>query len=386
MSEKFCRRVGWGLLIGGLVILALTAATNYFRGDLLGVSTAGKWISSLGSVAIDIVGIVGCGLAAGACLAERRWGWGFFLSIALVLSVLWSANSILNYQAAERISASKTHQVAISRIKDADKLESDSAKKALDLAKGAGTRSARKDFIGANQDAIKSFRDAKVEVRVEPDAGPQWLASLIGWRIETILLTESTFFALLLIFLKSVCFASSGFFLSWSPEAIDRKLSGSPEGSGGKVKSEPEAVKQDEKVVAFPTPAKAEAVGFQAAPASNSDLPERVESQPKVSSATASVSAGAPSSSQKPKKSRKSKQDVFDFLRAQAGRLTHTSGAAIAKATGASEPTVSRALQEWEGKGNLRRERNGRSLQITDTRLSRPWKGGNGGVQSTFGH
>lgn len=341
MSDVLKARIcGWGLLVGSLALLSLTGAMNWFQGDHLGVTMAGKLINSVGSVAVDVFGLMFCGLAAGVCLANKRWGWGFIFALAVVCSAGWSINSMFGYQATERISATKTHEAEFSRVKDADKLEKESAKKALDLAKNAGTRSARKDFIAANQDAIKSFRDAKITVIVAPDQGAQSLAEKLGWKIETIQYIQAGYFAILVIFLKMVGFPGSGFLISWNPEPFDRKVSGTPEGSGGKVKVSEEPKEKQPETVAR----KAEIVPLRKAAAPVAPSPD------------------------------KKALTVSQYLAQHAG-VTHTSQAAISAGTGLSPATVSRHLKKLEGRGKVKRSQHKRAKAVTY-----------GGQSHAFGH
>jgi hypothetical protein len=316
-SPKFYRRIGWGLVCGGVVILILTAAMNYFQGDLIGVTSAGKMLNSLGSVAIDSTGIVLCGLAAGACWAAWRWGWGLVFTVALVGSAAWSANSILSFQAAERMSASSHRASLIARDAEADKLSKEHAKWLRGSAVNSDSRTERKDYLKSASEEIAKYRNTKTEARIQPDAGSQWWASWTGWSLERVQLSQSAYFALLLIFLKSVCFSGAGFFLSWSPAPSGGSVSAKPEGGGGTMKA-----------VETPKGKKPETVAARQAEI----VPLRKAEAPV-----------APSSV-------KPRQSLSEFLQERPG-VTYTSQAALAKAAGLSPATVHRHLGNMEGRG-----------------------------------
>jgi hypothetical protein len=359
MSQTLKFRIcGWGVLLGSVALLILTGVTNWFQGGHQGVTYAGKIINSVGSVSIDVMGLFFCGLAAGVCFGTRRWGWAFIFSLALVASAGWSANSVYSFQATEAISASKTRATANDRIADADKLARDSVGKMATFAGKAKTSAAREDFIYGSQEAIKSFRDAEVKVIVAPDAGAEVIAAKLGWNVETIQQLRSAYFAVLIIFLKMIGFPGAGFLLSWSPEPSDpagRKVSGSPEGSGGKDKSQPETVApRDGTVVDFPGKVAAPQQ-LQAESASNSD-------PPKVSAEPPRVSASAPRTvplTLKPKQY----ASLEEFLTANPRGAKQSD---IAKALNVSKAKVSRDVKRMQGRGKVKVDRkNGRTNSVT---------------------
>lgn len=349
MSDVTKARIcGWGLLLGGIVLLGLTGAMNWFQGEHLGVTTAGKFLNSVGSVAVDVFGLLFCGLAAGVCFANRKWVWGGIFALAVLLSAGWSVNSMWGYQATERVSASKTREVEIARVKDADKLEKDSAAKALDLAKSAGNRNARKDFLAANQDAIKSFRDAKVTIVVAPDLGAQSMAEKLGWKVETVQYLQSGYFAVLVIFLKMVGFPGAGFLLSWHPEPPSRTVSGSSDSSGSKGKPSEESTSKPETVLQFPARTAAPPGEF---PAPRND-------RPKASSEALRVPAPAPTVS--------ATQKLFGSTVSEALRRQPewTNQQAIADALGVSKGKVSKDLKKLKGQRKVETKRNGKSNAV----------------------
>jgi hypothetical protein len=148
----------------------------------------------------------------------------------MLLSAVASINSMASFQATERMSASKSREAEIGRFRQADKLAAESAQKTLAFAGRAKSSSARDDYIYANQEAIKAFRDSKVQVQIAPDAGAELWASLSGWTVEKIQMVQAAYLAILLILLKMVCFQAAGFFLN--PLAWAKSSSVAPVRSG----------------------------------------------------------------------------------------------------------------------------------------------------------
>jgi hypothetical protein len=357
MSQTLKFRIcGWGVLAGSIALLILTGVTNWFQGGHQGVTVAGKIINSVGSVSIDVMGLLFCGLAAGVCAGNRRWGWAFIFGIALVASAGWSANSVYSFQATEAISASKTRATTNERIADADKLARDSVGKMATFAGKAKTSAAREDFIYGSQEAIKSFRDAEVKVIVAPDAGAEIIASKLGVSLETVQQIRSAYFAILIIFLKMIGFPGAGFLLSWNPEPTapnGRKLAGSPEGSGGKDKSQPATIApRGENVVDLPAKI--------AAPPQLQAAPEPLH---KVSSDPPRVPAPAPRPTV-PLTLQPKYASVEEFL---ATNPSVTSQRVIADALRVSEAKVSRDIQRLKGRGKVKADRKGRANSLTYT-------------------
>lgn len=324
------RATGVGLLIGSIVLLALTSTTNWVQGLNDGVTEPGKIINSAGSVAVDVMGLLFCGMAVGVCIGIRRWGWAVVFSLGLVLSALWSGYSVYSFRASEQVSASTTREIANSRIEEADKLAKAAATKTLDAATGSRYRSVRQDFIAANQEAIKSFRDAEVKVIVPPDAGSASFARGIGWKLEDVQTAKAVFFSVLIIFLKMIGFPGAGFLLSWRPEETDRRISGSKKGGSGEGGGSDPEVKSSEKsepshretIVALP----------------GNVTPIRATVSPSLQSRSiAEILAAHPSVSQ----------------------------SALAALSGKSPATVSRDLKRLEGRGKIDRKRKGREVLVS---------------------
>ena len=347
MSQTLKFRIcGWGVLTGALALLVLTGVTNWFQGEHQGVTVAGKIINSVGSVSIDVMGLLFCGLAAGVCIGTRRWGWAAIFTFALVASAGWSANSVYSFQATEAISASKTRATANERIADADKLTKDSVGKMTAFAGKAQTRTARKDFIAGTNEAIKSFRDAEVKVIVAPDQGAESLAAKLGWNVEAVQQLRSAYFAVLIIFLKMIGFPGAGFLLSWNPEPTGRSIAGSQEGSGGKGKSEPPVA----------------STGAEIVPLRKAD-PSQLQATSEVSSGPPRVPAPAPRSlplTLKPT----TYASVEEFLEIH----PHvTNQKVIVEKTGFSPAKVSRDIKRLKGRGKVKVEKTWRSNAVTFT-------------------
>jgi hypothetical protein len=63
-DRNMARRLSVGLFLGGIACLVLTGAMKFFQGDSLAVTQPGRWLSSLSSVAVDIIGLLLFGMAA----------------------------------------------------------------------------------------------------------------------------------------------------------------------------------------------------------------------------------------------------------------------------------------------------------------------------------
>jgi hypothetical protein len=350
MSQTLKLRIsGWGVLVGSLALLALTAVMNWMQGANDGVTGPGMIINGVGSVAIDIMGLLFCGLAAGICFATKRWGWGFIFGAGLVCSAVWSGYSVYSFRASEEISASTTRELANKRIAVADSLAAESVRKSLDNAKGAETRSARRDFIAANRDAIKDFRNQDVQVVITPTAGSKVVADRLGMELATIQIIRSAFFSFLVIFLKMIGFPGAGFLLSWSPEPTEpERKPGNPDtGSGTKSTEETKDKEPAREAEIHRFPSKVTAA------------PDQFQTTPKVSSGPPRVPAPAPHPSLQPEFS-----SVSDFL---AMHPSVTNQKVIADALGVSQAKVSRDIKKLKGQGKVKVKKNWRSNAVTFT-------------------
>ena len=230
------------LFLGGATCLALTAWINYLQGEHMGVTDAGKWVNSIGSVVVDIVGLVIVGLAAGACWAARRVAPAVVFTVVMLASAGWSINSMIGFQATERVSASKVRQRAIERDAEADKMAKGHLNWLRGTVRNAESGRERKDLLSSASAEITKFRQTKTEARIEPDAGANVIAAWLNRKIDQVQLGQVAYFSVLLIILKMVCFPSAAFF--WGAQAGS---SGSnqrtKDGSGGSGDGEPKKPK-----------------------------------------------------------------------------------------------------------------------------------------------
>jgi uncharacterized membrane protein len=353
ISVGFYRTLGVLLFLGGCALVALNGYATWLQGSTWAVTDGGKFIAKSTAVTIEIVGVVVIGFAAGAAWSGGRRWIGFFLGVIMLVSGVNVVNSVASFRATERMSASMTRGAAIDRVAEADKLQKESAKKTLDYAGKARSGKAREDFISANKEAIKSFREAPVEVRIAPDAGAELWATAFGFTAQRVQMLLSALEAFWQVVLSMVCFPAAGFFmnpLSWMKVSGDKKLAGSPEGSGGKDKST--VALRGENVVDLPTKV--------AAPPQLQAAPEPV---PTVSSEALRVAAPAPktvSLSLEPKEY----ASVEEFLAANPSVSKQKDIAAGMKV---SEGKVSRDIKRLKGRGKVKADRNGRSIAVTYT-------------------
>ena len=227
------------LFLGGATCLALTAWINYLQGEHMGVTDAGKWVNSIGSVVVDIVGLVIVGLAAGACWAARRVAPAVVFTVVMLASAGWSINSMIGFQATERVSASKVRQRAIERDAEADKMAKGHLNWLRGTVRNAESGRERKDLLSSASAEITKFRQTKTEARIEPDAGANVIAAWLNRKIDQVQLGQVAYFSVLLIILKMVCFPSAAFF--WGAQAGSGSNQRTGSGSGG---NEPRTLKQ----------------------------------------------------------------------------------------------------------------------------------------------
>lgn len=229
ISVRYGIFMGVLLLIGGLSLVSLNAYTTWVQGATWAVTDNGKWIISATIMTIEIVGVVVIGFAGGAALSAKRWLLGTILTLAMIGSALVVVNSIASFQATERLSATKTHEVQIARLKDADKLQATAANRAMREAANSDTSRARRDFLKANQQSIADFRSVKTDVILEPDAGAALFAKLFGWTLERVQMTQAAYISVLQVLLAMLCFHAAGFFLNpmgWGRRAEAAKAIG----------------------------------------------------------------------------------------------------------------------------------------------------------------
>ena len=226
------------LFLGGAACLALTAWINYLQGEHMGVTDAGKWVNSIGSVVVDIVGLVIVGLAAGACWAARRVAPAVVFTVVMLASAGWSINSMIGFQATERVSASKVRQRAIERDAEADKMAKGHLNWLRGTVRNAESGRERKDLLSSASAEITKFRQTKTEARIEPDAGANVIAAWLNRKIDQVQLGQVAYFSVLLIILKMVCFPSAAFF--WGAQAgssgSNQRTGSGSGGSGGGLK------------------------------------------------------------------------------------------------------------------------------------------------------
>lgn len=246
MTTRNYRWLAYPIFAGGLVCLALTATMNFLQGESLGVTDAGKWVNSISSVVVDVVGLLFMGLAAGACLAAKRWLPAIVFSLVVIFSAVWSVNSMIGFQAGERLAAADVYNKGLARDARADDLIASNSSWFTRMTAKVG-RSARRDYIAAASDSAKELRGTKAEARVDPAAGTKVIAKTTGSDVESVAIGQISYLALLLIFLKAVSFPSAAWF--WAPLAVkqedgsddaNHKNSG---GSGGSSNGEPGKLK-----------------------------------------------------------------------------------------------------------------------------------------------
>src|SRR5262245_46703388 len=185
-DERTAAWLSWGFFLGGLTCLLLTASTNWFQGEIMGVTAPGKLLSSLSSVVVDVVGLVMFGMAAGACWAAKRWLPAIIFTAVMMASAVWSTTAMISFQATERISAAASREKQLSRADDIDAFAKGQAVWLRGQSVKSDTRASRKDFLAAASDEVNRLRGVQVQTFMLPDAGAKVLADWTGYRIDQV--------------------------------------------------------------------------------------------------------------------------------------------------------------------------------------------------------
>lgn len=353
ISVGFSRALGVLLFLGGCVLVGLNAYATWLQGGTWAVTADGKFIAKWTAITIEIVGVVLVGFAAGSAWSAKQRLVGFGLGLVMIVSGAMVVNSIASFRATERMSASKTREAAIDRVAEADKLAKDNVKKMADLAaKNADDKGARRDFIGANAEAIKAFRDAPVEVKVAPDAGAELWATAFGLTLHRVQMIQSALDAVWQVVLSMVCFPAAGFFMNpfgWLKSATDRKPAGSSDNSGGKKDNVVPLHKPETTTTAVSASALSEAQP-STPPAHKAALTGSEQTtQAKVSSGTAPVELHAP------RQQRWTEDEVDAFLTRAAKNPRRPTWRAMGLMMGWDHAQVYRRWQKLEGDNNAGR-------------------------------
>lgn len=330
------RWLGAGLIFVGVLGLGASTYISWRFGWSLAEAEADRYASAGIHALADVTSAML--ILAGACM----WVWGWYVRavLSVAISLLFMTYGFFSAFGffSNRISVSEAQKAAASVDKDYLKWVQGQTVN-MDLPRSQ--RLAMMAEVKAGRDTLKSTAG------IISDKQAASVGKALGWTTEQ---TQTRLTAATSGIAYGVKF--SGLWIGgmiWArrrKSETDRKISSTPEGSGGKVKSEPATVKQDEKVVNFPAAVKAE--------------PAQLQASPKVSAEPPRVTAPAPKPSLK-----FSGRSLAEIL---ADQPSWSSSKALAVATGKSEATVSRELRKLEGRGRVKRERKGRSVQITSLR------------------
>jgi hypothetical protein len=307
----FYRTLGVLLALGGCALVGINAYATWLQGSTWAVTDGGKIIAKFTAVTMEVVGVVLIGFAAGAAWSGGKRLASVALTIIMLVSGIHVVNSIASFRATERMSASKTREAAIDRVAAADQLQKDSAKEVLKFAgKNADDKGARRDFIGANEKAVKAFRDAPVEVRIDPDSGAELWAAAFGITVQRMQMWLSAMEAIWQVVLSMVCFHVAGLFLnplSWLKASTDRKTTGNTDGGGVKKDNVVPLHKPEQATVVNAVPLSQPEVTTPAASASPLSPPQQT-------TAPLTVSSGPPVESHAPTQRRWTEDDVDALL------------------------------------------------------------------------
>lgn len=344
---------------GGCVCLVLTALMNFLQGQMLGVTWLGQLVNSSASVTVDIVGIVVIGTVAGRLLAAKKYALSLALWLVVFAAGLWSINSLITFQAGERIAAGDQYAQQLGRTAKADKMNQDNSSWYTRMATKVTGRAARQDMIKASGEEVKAVREAKTEAVIDPGAGAKVLAKFSNQNAETIVIAQITYLSFLLIMLKVVSFPLQGYLRELGTQQQGsppnhKKNTGGSNGSGGSgggwrgwFKREPKTVTPEpansNPPIPIRTPVRATASASPPEPAKVSSGPLRVP-----------VDALNP----------KPKLSFDEFLDRLSDNVAHgepaTSTRALMRETGWSQTSVVRHQNKLKGRRNKPFKHHGR--------------------------
>lgn len=371
------KAIGAFLAVFAVCCLFLTGWIIHKSGVMQGATDDGQWALGLAAIAVHL-SIAVFGLAM---FGSRRFLVKVACGVIMLGAAACSAWQITSFLATEVISVTKAREMkdqresarvaaAIELAKQRQKTQAELAKSQLKWFQGTTEetrgRLSRKDYMESGNKLIVEIGKADVielpETKTETaplQAGllAQWVARRLGWDETALQASPYLLIALMLLLIEVISWPLASYFWNKPTEIVEAEEapadtissspkggSGNDEGSGGKVKSEPETVTQDEKVVNFPAAMKTEPAQFHATP--------------KVSAEPARVSPPAPSLSLQPPRRMTLAEILADYP-------SQPSQKALAAMLGKSEATVSRELKRLEGRGKVKRTRKGRAMQIT---------------------
>lgn len=358
-----------GIVFGLIGYFAINYALQMvgIYGEGLGVDERSRWIYAQSHKVVHLFAAA-CGLAIGWFHHRRNWT---LFGVALAAVLFCGGYGILNMYG-----FTSTNRVTVSASKDAKKnaAERDYQNARADLQgqidwlkATAGKEEGRERRrllaeVDAKRQELSSLKAPIPGIdTIVSDPQASTLAKLTGLTAEQWALIVPLLLAVLLFFAESFSFIVVGhmlaaivaMFASYSATK-GRKLAGSSEGGGGKVKSSEESkpatvAERGDNVVDLPARV-AEPAQLQAA------------QLPKVSSEPARVQQPAPTVSltlQQPKYA-----SVEEFLAANPSVSKQKD---IATGMKVSEAKVSRDVQRLKGRGKVKSDRNGRSNAVTYT-------------------
>lgn len=348
-------------VIGGFAIWCALQMVAIF-GKGMGVDLRSSELYAQSHMIVHVFGAA-CALAIGIFYHGRNW---LLFTLAIIAIAGCGSYGILNM-----VGFTSTNRVTVAATKDA---RNDAAERGYQAARSAlmgqidWLQKTAVDEEGRERRRLLSEIDAKRKelANLKPpvptaetvlsDPQASTLAELTGTSARKWLLALPIPLAVLLFLAESVSFVFVGhmlaaivaLFASFHAAAA-RTISGSPEGSGGDVKSTEESKDKAASDAANVVPIRAR--------------PDQLHEPPKVSADPPRVPAPAPrppvSLSLQPRYA-----SVEDFL---AMHPSVTSQKVIADAMGVSQAKVSRDIKRLKGRGKVKLDRNWRSNAVTFT-------------------
>jgi hypothetical protein len=397
--------------IAGAVALACTTYMVHSLGMFQGATADGQWTLGIASVVVHLGGVVVFGIGTGMAFkaGQRARAWvGVLIVIGAGAFSLWNIAGYVIAHSQSVVEAQTKHDAAIAaqrkalldaaaeRQRTQAKLIEDELKWSRGTVREVDGRRERKDMAEARAKLITDLGKGEIATSppiappaavVRPDANAAMVERYTGIARESIMLAAALFMALLLVAIEAIAWMRAGYHWRGTDESVTT-VAGSPEGSGGKVKSSEESTPatiadRGENVIDLPARV-ATPPQLQADTAFNSEQPATVaQPPPTVSSEAPRVPAPAPPRVPPSTKSSKREKRIFrEWFAAQPDGASWITLEAMAKDSGVSTATVSRVTQDLDGT-RLHRVRSGRTVQITKAAKRPVWK--NGGAVHAFG-
>jgi hypothetical protein len=250
--------------IAGAVALACTTYMVHSLGMFQGATADGQWTLGIASVVVHLGGVVVFGIGTGMAFKarQRARAWvGVLIVIGAGAFSLWNIAGYVIAHSQSVVEAQTKHDAAIAaqrkalldaaaeRQRTQAKLIEDELKWSRGTVREVDGRRERKDMAEARAKLITDLGKGEIATSppiappaavVRPDANAAMVERYTGIARESIMLAAALFMALLLVAIEAIAWMRAGYHWRGTDESVTT-VAGSPEGSGGKVKSSEES-------------------------------------------------------------------------------------------------------------------------------------------------